>query len=728
MKTAIKIATLLLSSLPAAYASASNPIVAGIAPYVYPQNAAASPAAMQYMPDGESYLSANADCTQIIQYETKSGKEIGVVFDVATARESKIRSFEGFSISAKGTHLLIFADKEPIYRRSFKARYYTYEIQHRLLRPLSDKFAKQQAPLFSPDSRTVAFVAENNIYLRKLDYNSEVQVTTDGAINSVINGVPDWTYEEEFTTTSSMAFTPDSEMFCFLKYNEADVPSYSLTLYQGSCDPKNQYALYPGNFTYKYPVAGEKNSNVSLHCYNVANRDTKEIKFEDSTIEYIPRILSTPDRNVILAATLNRDQNRMDIYAVNPRSTIVKSLVEEKHTAWIDPAAYEKIVVTDKSFIVTSSRSGFNHLYEYNFQGAPLRQITSGDFDVTDCYGIDPLGNVYYQSTKSGPLNRVISKLDAKGKTTDLTPADKYSSAQFAPGLGYYMLRTADAQTPPIYSLCASSAKQLRIVEDNASFAAKLPSMPQKEFITIHSDGYDLNAYIIKPYGFDPSKRYPVIMWQYSGPGSQQVSNNWQLDWDFYAASQGYVVVCVDGRGTGYRGRAFSDVVYKQLGYYETIDQINAAKEVARMSFVDPDRIGIAGWSYGGYESLMCATDPNSPFAAAVAIAPVTDWRYYDTVYAERYMLTPRQNEDGYDLSAPMTRAANLKCPLLIMHGTADDNVHPANSMEFASRLQANGLFCDMLFFPNMNHSIYGCDSRAVVYGKMIDFFNKNLK
>lgn len=712
----------------AVFSLAAADTVSDISPYVFPNNKAAAPASMAFMPDGETYLQANATNTQIISYDTRTGNQVGVVFDVASARESKIASFTDFSISDKGNYLLIYTDKEMIYRRSFKAAYYTYEIQHKILRPLSDKFAKQQSPIFSPDGRTVAFVAENNIYMRKLDYNSEVQVTNDGAMNQVINGVPDWTYEEEFATTCSMAFTADSEMFCYLKYNESQVPVYSFPLYEGACNPDKQYALYPGSFDYKYPVAGERNSKVTLHAYSVANRDTKEITFEDSRIEYIPRIIATSDRSALLAVTLNRDQNCMDIYRVNPKSTVTKSLLQEKHTAWISPDAYEQLTVTPASFIVMSTRSGYAHLYEYNFEGAPLRQITSGDYDATACYGIDKAGAVYFQTTKSGPLSRVISKIDAKGKTVDLTPADKFSSATFSPLCNYYVENVNDYNTPPVYTLKSADGKTSRCLEDNAKFKASLPPMPSKEFFTINSDGNELNAYMIKPSGFDSSKKYPVIMWQYSGPGSQEVNHSWKLDWDYYAASQGFVVVCVDGRGTGFRGRKFMDVVYRDLGHYETIDQINAAAEISKLPFVDADRIGIAGWSYGGYEALMCATDPHSSFAACVAVAPVTDWRYYDTVYAERYMLTPKQNEDGYKESAPLNRTASLKCPLLIIHGTADDNVHVSNTLEFASRLINQGKYCDMLMFPNMNHSIFGCGARAVVYGRMVDYFREKLK
>lgn len=724
----ILIATALIASSTTTFSvSAANSIVTEITPYVYPANRPAAPKSMTFMPDGESYLMANETNTQILQYETKSGAEMGVVFDCATTREGRINSFEGFILSPDASKLLVYRDSESIYRRSTCATYYVYEVRSRILRPLSIA-SKQQSPVFAPDNRQIAFVVNGNIYIKKLDYNTEVAVTTDGAPGQIINGVPDWVYEEEFATTCSMTWAPDSETLSYLKYNETQVPLYSIPLYQGACNPKDKYALYPGQMSFKYPVAGEANSVVTLHSYDVANRKTKDLTLPDANIEYIPRIMYAGDATKLIVATLNREQTRMEIYSVNPKSTVAKSLIVEQHKAWLNPATYEQITLTDKSLIIHSARSGYNHLYEYSLAGALIRQITSGDFDVTDCYGVDATGAVYYRSAKSSPLNRVVSKLDIKGRTTDLTPAEATASATFAPAMNYYRLSVSDALTPPVYTMCNTAGKTLRTLEDNASYAANFANAPRKEFFTVTSDGNQLNAYMIKPTNFDSSKRYPVIMWQYSGPGSQQVLNSWQMDWDYFAAEQGFIVVCVDGRGTGARGRAFMDVVYKNLGYYETIDQVNAAREIAALPYVDADRIGIAGWSYGGYEALMCASAPDAPYAAAVAIAPVTDWRYYDTIYAERYMLTPRQNEDGYRDSAPINRTKNIDCDLLLMYGTADDNVHPANTLEYVARLQAEGTLCDMLLFPNMNHSINGCNARAVVYAKMVDFFSKMKK
>lgn len=712
--------------------------VAGIAKYVYPDNRRCNltetPA---YMPDGETYLLVSDDGKKIVSFNTADGKEAGTVLDAATTRENKLPGdIEGFTISPDGSKLLVWTDSEPVYRRSSKARYYIFEIKRNILRPLSKNNGKQQAPLFSPDSRMVAFVTDNNIRIRKWDYDTEVDVTTDGKHGKIINGIPDWTYEEEFSAVCSMAWSPDNTTLCYLRYDEEEVPWYSLPIYKGYCDADDRYALYPGTFTYKYPVAGEKNSTVTLHSYDVDNRKIKDIKLPDSRIEYIPRIgFGGTDSERLIVTTLNRDQNRMEVYSVNPRSTVAKSIiVEETADGWLNPMSYEDMSLQDDGIVLFSERSGWNHLYHYTYAGQMTRRITSGDFDVTDYYGTDPAGMVYYQAEPStgkpsDALNRAIYRLNPKnGKTEPLTPETGWASAEFTPAKNYFTLNYSTATTPPVYTLRNGKNKVVRTLADNAAYAADYAGAPKKEFLTINSDGNELNAYMVKPAGFDPSRRYPVIMWQYSGPGSQEVFNRWAMDWDIYAAQQGFLVVCVDGRGTGGRGTAFRNIVYRRLGHYETIDQLNAARWVASLPYVNPDAIGIAGWSYGGYETLMCATEANGPYAAAVAVAPVTSWRFYDTVYSERFMLTPQQNGPAYDSGAPLERASSLACPLLLMYGTADDNVHPENTIEFVSRLQEAGMDCDVLMFPNMNHSINGCDSRRVVYAKMIDFFRRNLK
>lgn len=726
MKKSLIFPALIISSLIPAHGAGHA--VRDMSPYVFPENVPAAPAEYTWLSDGETYATLSADGHSIVRCDIKTGKEIDVIFDVANTRENQIGFIEGFSLSEDGTKLLVWNSREMIYRRSFKASYYTYDTHSRILRPLSGKFDKQQAPLFSPDGRMVAFVVDNNIYIRKLDYQTEVAVTEDGLKNGIINGVPDWTYEEEFNTVCSMAWAPDNATLCYLSYDETAVPTYDMTLYGGACKPVENAAMYPRTWSYKYPEAGFPNSKVSLHSYDVDNRKVKDITLPDPRIEYMPRIAYGPDAETLVVATLNRDQNHFEIYRVNPKSTVAKSIYNEDSKSWIEPVSYEGLYLAPDYFVVNSWKSGYSQLYQYSYAGAEMRRLTTAEADVKEYYGADVQGNHYYQVCSPTPLDRTVVRLDKKGVTTVVSEKSGSSSADFSPGCKYMMLKYSDTTTPPVYTVRENSGKSLHTVQDNAAFRAKVGSkLAEREFFTMNSEGNTLNGYIIKPAGFNASKKYPVVMYQYSGPESQEVLNRWQFDWQDCFSAAGYVVICVDGRGTGGRGRSFCDIVYRRLGYYETIDQIAAARYAASLPYVDPSRIGIFGWSYGGYEALMCATDKDSPYAACVAIAPVTDWKLYDSVYTERYMLTPQQNDEGYRLSAPLMRSNSLRCPLLMMYGTSDDNVHPANTLEFVSRLQLAGTLCDMLVFPNMNHSINYCNARAVVYAKMLDWFYKNM-
>lgn len=704
--------------------SAQQINVSELGEYVYPANVTAS-ASLNFMPDGLSFLKISADGKSIDRFDVATGKQLETVMNVSTTRgDNKIERISDYKLSDDGTKMLVYEEKTPIYRHSYWASYYIYDIKRNTLKPLSIAHPLQQAPVFSPDGRMVAFMAEdNNIYIHKLDYGSEVAVTEDGKVNSVINGVPDWTYQEEFTTFRSMEWAPDNSTLAYLRYDESDVPAFSFTMYEGACNPMKQYALYPGDFTYKYPVAGEKNSKVTLYSYDVDTRKIKPIEIPRNDLEYIPTIHFGAEASQLIVTTLNRDQNLLEIFRVNPRSAVAQSIHQEKSDAWIRPEAYESIAYEKNGMVIFSDRTGYSHLYRLDYNGNDLGALTSGDYDVTGYYGCGADGTRYYQSAENGPLNRLICKINPKGVKSVITPSEGWSTAQFAPAMNYYVLNHSDSKTPPVFSLVAAGKeKQLRVLQDNAEYAAKYVAAPKKEFITVQSGGETLNGWMIKPVGFSESKKYPVIMTQYSGPGSQQVTNSWVMDWPQYAAMKGFIVVCVDGRGTGARGRKFEQIVYKNLGYYETIDQNAVLSYLQSLPYVDAKRVGICGWSFGGYETLMCASS-GAPYAAAVAIAPVTSWRYYDTIYAERYMQTPRQNESGYHKSAPTSRVSKLNCPLLLISGTADDNVHMSNTVELTALMINQNKWPDMLIFPNMNHSINGCNTRAVVYTRMLQFF-----
>ena len=703
-------------------------ILPGIADYTTNVKRPKSPAHFTYMPDGESYLLLTDRGTKIVRYETATGKEMETVLDVSHTREASISVVNGFSLSPDGKKMLVYEKADPVWRYSIRAQYYVFEIGRNILKPLSTDHALQEAPMFSPDGRMVAFVSDNNIYIKKLDFNTITAVTNDGKVNEVINGVPDWVYQEEFSTAVSMAWSPDNTTLAYLKYNESQVPMFTFSLYEGVCPVKSEYALYPGMFTYKYPLPGVQNSVVTLHAFDVDTRKTKNIAFEDKTIEYIPRIrFGGNDSSRLMVATLNRDQTRMELYSVNPKSTVVKSILVEQSKAWIIPETYENLTLNDESFVVWSTRSGFTHLYEYSYSGALTRTITSGNWDVTAYYGSDMLGNHYYQSTQCGAVNRVVARIDKKNKVTVLSEERGSASATFSPGRNYFVLSQSSSDKAPLYTLYNNKLKQLRVLVDNSDVTSYYAGVAKKEFITVPgANGDQLNAYIIKPANFDASKKYPLIVTQYSGPGSSSVTDSWGIDWQQYAAmEQGYIVACVDPRGTNGRGYDFMTSVYCHLGVNETADHCAAARYFASLPYIDGTRMGITGWSYGGYETLMSVSASGTPFSAGVAIAPVTSWRYYDSIYTERYMLTPQQNPDGYKKSSPVNLTKEMNAKLLVMSGTADDNVHFSNTVEYMARLHGAGKLCNLMIFPNKDHSIYGCNSRELVYSNLIRHFNQ---
>ncbi len=702
--------------------------IAELAPYCTPANIPAGCDAT-FMPDGTSYVRLSDDRRKLLVHDIATGKETATLFDVDHTRETTLPDFERYIISPDGSKVLVCRESQAVYRRSSTARWYVYEVRSRLLRPLSKQFERTMVPSFSPDSRMVAFVVENNIYVAKLDYETEVAVTTDGAAGQIINGATDWSYEEEFDITSTMTWAPDNLTLCYIRFDESQVPMYSLPLYEGTCHPMEQYAQYPGSLSYKYPVAGAPNSQVSVHSYDIETRKTKQIELPAGAGYYIPRIAYGPAETQLLVATLNRDQNHFELFVANPKSTVTKSVYVEDSKAWIEPEVYEDITLEADGFVLPSSADGFTRYSKYSYTGARLSVITPEGVDATAYYGSDASGNRYYQLAAPTPMDRTIERVDRKGTRSIIGAKSGTSSARFAPACAHMMVTYSDITTPPTTTLTTSAGKTLRTLQDNKAYADRtVGRLQSKEFFTFTTpEGVQLNGYIVKPRDFNAGTKYPVIMSQYSGPGSQQVLNKWSFDWETYFASKGYIVMCVDGRGTGGRGAAFRTCVYRNLGHYETIDQHAAARYAASLPYVDGSRIGIYGWSYGGYQTLMCAGADGAPYAAAVAVAPVTDWRFYDTIYTERYMLTPQQNEAGYNASSAILRAIHLSCPLLIMYGTADDNVHPANSLQYVSTLQSAGIWCDMFVFPNMNHSIYGCNARAVVYGRMFDFFESKL-
>ncbi|MBD5231770.1 MAG: S9 family peptidase [Bacteroidales bacterium] len=692
------------------------------------KNAPASVKDMTPMPDGESYLCVGKKGATIERYSYKTGKLLETVFDVSTIKGSvKIDEFDGFEVSDNGSMLLLWNDSEGIYRHSFTAQYYVYDIGRGTMKRVSEN-GRQRGAIISHDGTMVAFTRDNDIYITNLDFDTERRVTENGKEGAIINGVPDWGYEEEFGIVNTMRWAPDDSSLAFVTFNESEVPSYHFDIYPNYCNTPSKYDLYPGEYTYKYPLAGDNNSIVKVSVYNIDSRLTKVMDLPISETDYVPSVEygGAPDRLMVMI--LNRDQNNLRLYSVNPGSTVAKLLLTETSQAWLSPSAYQMVDYRKDAFVIGSDRSGWRHLYEYDYSGNLRKQLTSGNYYVTEYYGYNPTTREhYFQTTQNGSTERNVAHTTAAGVQM-LNPQKGWESASFSKGLQYYVRTYSNITTPPVYGLYSLKGK-ITDLELNAEYAARYAEMPKPELVEIPMpDGQKMNAYIIKPANFSDSRKYPVLHYQYNGPESQEVRNRWSVGGMNYLASEGYVIVCADGRGTGFRGRAWCDVVYKSLGKFETEDQLTAASWSSKQPWADASRMACFGWSYGGYMTLMELTAPGTPFKAGISMAPVTDWRFYDSIYTERYMLTPKQNSTGYDAASTLPRTENLKARLLIMSGTSDDNVHIFNTYKYTAKLTSEGTICDMMVWTAFDHSLRPCGSRTVLYRKTLDFLNSNLR
>ena len=689
--------------------------------------------------DGEHYTQMNAAGTQVIKYSFRTGQQVEVLFDATQARECPFRQFDSYRFSPDGGTLLIATETTPIYRHSYTAVHYLYSLKRNAEGRIDNKVERlsdggpQQVPVFSPDGTMVAFVRDNNIFLVKRLYgNSESQVTTDGQRNAVLNGIPDWVYEEEFAMDRALEFSADSKMLAYVRWDESAVPSYSFPLYAGEKPRREDYAKYPGAYTYKYPKTGEANSKVSVHTFDIKTKVTRTLKLPLDADAYIPRIRFTRDADKLAVFTLNRHQNRFDLYMADPRSTVCRLALREETDTYIKEGTFDNIRFYDGHFVFMSERSGFSHLYWYDLNGNLDKQITRGDFEVKSFLGLDEkTGTFYYTSNEGSPLRQAVWKTDRKGRKTRLTAEEGTHTAQFSTDMKYFLDRYTSLDTPTVITLRDNTGRTLTTLVDNAALNRKLAeyALPAKEFFSFQtSDGTTLNGWMMKPADFDESRKYPVIMYQYSGPGSQEVLDRFGISWETYMASQGYIIACVDGRGTGGRGAAFEKCTYLNLGVREARDQVETALYLGLQPYVDKERIGIWGWSFGGYMTLMSMSEGTPVFKAGVAVAAVTDWNYYDTIYGERFMRTPQENADGYRASSAFTRAENLHGDLLLVHGSADDNVHFQNCAEYAEHLVQLGKQFDMQLYTNRNHSIYGGNTRMHLYTRLTNFFNTHLK
>jgi dipeptidyl-peptidase-4 len=662
----------------------------------------------------------NTKSTTVDKYSYATLEKVETVVNSKDLKE--INYFESYAFNNDETKLMLGVDEEQIYRHSSLGVFYVYDLASKSLQ-LIDK-EKIQEPTFSPDSKKVAYVKNNNIFIKNLETGETVQVTFDGKKNHIINGICDWVYEEEFSFVRAFEWSKDSKNLAFLRFDETDVPTFSMDIVGNE--------LYPTQQVFKYPKAGEKNSVVTLHLYNVSS--IKTTKMDLGNYEYIPRIKWTNNPEILSVITLNRHQNDLKLFAVNAVNFTSKVILNETDKAFVD--IHDNLTfLTDNSFIWTSEKSGFNHIYHYSKDGKLINQVTKGNWEVTNFFGINEKNNtVYYQSVEDGSINRTVYSIKLNGTAKKrLSNASGTNQAAFSKNLNYFINTFSDANTPTVYSLYTGDGNLLKEILNNKKLSEKLDNynIAKKEFFVLNTKNGAFNAWMLKPNNFDANKKYPMFMTQYSGPGSQSVSNTWNAANDYWfqhLAAQGYIVVCVDGRGTGYKGADFKKVTYKELGKYEVEDQIESAVELGKRPYIDENEMGIWGWSYGGFMSANCLFKGNDVFKMAIAVAPVTSWRFYDSIYTERYMQTPQENPSGYDENSPLNFANFLKGNFLLVHGSGDDNVHVQNTMRLTNALiEANKPF-DLAIYPDRNHGIYtGKNTRLHLYEKMTRFIEENL-
>ena len=688
---------------------------------------------LQSMNDGDHYCQLKKDSLNIYEYST--GKYTGSVFltkEMIPAGDTSPIETGSFEFSEDESKILFATDEEPIYRRSSKANYFIYDLKTKKLFPLS-KNGKQRLATFSPDGSKVAFVRDNNIFIANIpaiDPNPasqvEIQITADGKINEIINGATDWVYEEEFEFSQAFFWSPDGKKIAFYRFDESKVKEYQLTYYGD---------LYPEQVKYKYPKAGEDNSVIEILIYDLGSKSITPVDIGKETDIYIPRIKWTNNANTLAIYRMNRNQNKLELLFTDAESGNSRVIYTEENKFYIEINDHWNFLKNGKEFLLTSEKDGFRHIYLYDITGKQIRQLTQGNWEVLDVLGVDEKNNlVYYSSTEKSPTDKNIFMVSLDGKKmVNLNPKTGTNIADFSKTFKWYISRWSDVNTPPFYSVCNSDGKEVRVLQDNSKLRETMTAYnySKVDFFTFKtSDGIDLNGLILKPPDFDPQKKYPVLFTIYGGPGSQTVTNSWGTitAWNQLWAQHGIIVVSVDNRGTGGRGEQFKKCTYLQLGKYETIDQIEAAKFLGSLPFVDKNRIGIWGWSFGGYLTLSCLTKGADYFSLGVAVASVTNWKYYDNIYTERFMRTPKENNEGYEDNSPVNHADKLKGKLLLICGMADDNVHPQNSYDMATALVSADKQFESQFYPNSNHGIYtGKNTTYHLYKRMTDFILSNL-
>lgn len=670
----------------------------------------------------QEYDRASAEM-KVEVYNYKTGEKVRTLF---SSKDIKgLPGFQTFSLSKNEDKVLLGNDIERIYRRSSRGIYHVFDLKSKKLTSISDEVI--QSPHFSPDGKQVAYVMDNNLYYKDLATNESIQVTEDGKVNEIINGITDWVYEEEFSLVRAFDWNTDGTQLAFIRFDETEVPEFSMDKYGTYGND-----LYPSQDVFKYPKAGEANAKVSLHIYNVASKKIHQIDLGE--YEYIPRLQWTKNANTLSVQTTNRHQNEVKLQFVDAKTYQAKTIITETDEAYVD-VDFDLTFLDDNSFIWTSEKDGWNHIYLYNSDGKLKKQITKGNWEVTNYYGYDADSKrIFYQSTENGSVNRGVYSINTKGKSKrELTTQEGTNSASFSADFTYFINTFQSVEQPSTYTLHeAKNGKQVRLIEDNQDLLSKVKkyAFSPKEISTLEVNGNQLNMWMVKPSDFDPSKKYPLLMYQYSGPGSQSVANSFFGANDYWyqmLANQGYIIACVDGRGTGLKGRDFKKVTQKELGKLELEDQTEAARILGNKPWIDANRIGIWGWSYGGFMASNAIFQSNDVFSTAIAVAPVTSWRFYDTIYTERYMTTPQENPLGYDRNSPISHVNKLEGKYLLIHGGGDDNVHVQNSMQLIEALiQANKQF-DWRIYPDKDHGIYGGNTRLHLYNLMTNFILENL-
>ncbi|WP_461589235.1 S9 family peptidase [Winogradskyella sp.] len=683
--------------------------------------------ALHSMKNGKQYSVLNFDrntrISSIDIYDYKTLDKVKTL--VSSADISEIPGFFDYTFSLDESKLVLTTNEVPVFRRSRLGEYYIYDINSKSVVKVSDEMV--QEPTLSPDGTKIAFGFENNLYVKDLESGETKQITFDGEKNKIINGITDWVYEEEFSFVRAFDWNADSNQIAFIRFDESEVPEFSMDVFGSD--------LYQTQQVFKYPKAGEANSKVSLHLYDLSSDKLSEIKVDKAYNDfYIPRIQWTKEGNVLSAQFMNRHQNELDLWMINTEKMSSKIVLAEKDEAYID-VTFNLTFLKDNSFIWTSEKDGYNHIYHYAKDGKLINQVTSGNWEVTDYYGFNEDNKtIYYQSVENGSINRDVYSIKLNGKNKKrLTKTDGTNNASFSADFTYFINTHSSATSPPEYTLnSAKTGGLVKGIKDNDRLAQKVGEYvtSEKEFSTINVNGNDLNMWMIKPANFDENKQYPLFMYQYSGPGSQSVANRWNGINDYWyqmLAQQSYGVVCIDGRGTGFKGAEFKKVTQNELGKYEVEDQITAAKKLGELPYIDETRIGIWGWSYGGFMSSNALFKGNDVFKMAIAVAPVTSWRFYDTIYTERYMTTPQENPSGYDDNSPINHVDKLEGDFLLIHGSGDDNVHLQNTMRMVEALvQADKQF-EWMIYPDKNHGIYGGNTRLHLYKKMTNFINRTL-